>query len=164
MQPDFNDRFFPMTIALRILVINGPNLNMLGTREPEVYGYDTLGDIETRCRAVTDEAGAALDWMQSNSEAVILDRIQQAVGNTDWIVVNAAALTHTSVAVRDALAMFNGGKIEVHLSNTHTREAFRQTSMISPVVNGVVMGFGAMSYIMAIRGILEMATETKTHG
>jgi 3-dehydroquinate dehydratase-2 len=137
---------------------------MLGTREPEVYGYDTLGDIETRCRAVTDEAGAALDWMQSNSEAVILDRIQQAVGNTDWIVINAAALTHTSVAVRDALAMFNGGKIEVHLSNTHTREAFRQTSMISPVVNGVVMGFGAMSYIMAIRGILEMATETKTHG
>jgi len=148
-----------MTASVSILVINGPNLNMLGTREPDIYGADTLADMETKCRTICAAEGASLDWMQANGEAEIVTFIQQAVGKTDWIVINAAALTHTSVAVRDALALFPGGKIEVHLSNIHKRETFRHHSMISAVVDGVVLGFGPMSYIMAIRGILEMARE-----
>lgn len=148
-----------MTASVSILALNGPNLNMLGTREPEIYGADTLADMEAKCRTICAAEGASLDWMQANGEAEIVTAIQQAVGKTDWIVINAAALTHTSVAVRDALALFPGGKIEVHLSNIHKREAFRHHSMISAVVDGIVLGFGPMSYIMAIRGILEMARE-----
>ena len=150
-----------MTGSPRILAINGPNLNMLGTREPEIYGADTLTDMETRCRAICEADGATLDWMHSNGEGDIVTTIQQAVGNADWIVINAAALTHTSVALRDALALFPGGKIEVHLSNIHKRETFRHHSMISAVVDGVVLGFGPMSYVMAIRGILELTRETE---
>ena len=153
-----------MTDPIRIYVINGPNLNMLGTREPDIYGHDTLADIEARCRAITDEAGHQLDWMQSNSEGDLITTIQQANGVADWIIINAAGLTHTSVALRDSLALFKGGKIEIHLSNTHKRETFRHHSMISAVVNGVVMGFGAMSYIMSVRGVVEIARETETHG
>lgn len=148
-----------MTASLKILAINGPNLNMLGTREPGIYGADTLADMEAKCRAICEAEEVTLDWMQSNGEAEIVTTIQQAVGDADWIVINAAALTHTSVAVRDALALFPGRKIEVHLSNIHKRETFRHHSMISAVVDGVVLGFGPMSYIMAIRGILEMARE-----
>ena len=148
-----------MTASVKILALNGPNLNMLGTREPDIYGADTLADMEATCRTICEAEGATLDWMQSNSEADIVTTIQQAVGRADWIVINAAALTHTSVAVRDALALFPGRKIEVHLSNVHKRETFRHHSMISAVVDGVVLGFGPMSYVMAIRGILEMARE-----
>ena len=150
-----------MTASLRILAINGPNLNMLGTREPGIYGSDTLADMEARCRAICTAEGATLDWMHANGEGDIVTTIQQAVGSADWIVINAAALTHTSVAVRDALALFPSGKIEVHLSNVHKRETFRHHSMISAVVDGVVLGFGPMSYVMAIRGILEMAREAE---
>jgi 3-dehydroquinate dehydratase-2 len=148
-----------MTASVKILALNGPNLNMLGTREPDIYGADTLADMEATCRTICEAEGATLDWMQSNGEAEIVTTIQQAVGRADWIVINAAALTHTSVAVRDALALFPGRKIEVHLSNVHKRETFRHHSMISAVVDGVVLGFGPMSYVMAIRGILEMARE-----
>jgi 3-dehydroquinate dehydratase-2 len=148
-----------MTASVKILALNGPNLNMLGTREPDIYGADTLADMEATCRTICEAEGATLDWMQSNGEAEIVTTIQQAVGRADWIVINAAALTHTSVAVRDALALFPGRKIEVHLSNVHKRETFRHHSMISAVVDGVVLGFGPMSYVMAIRGILEIARE-----
>ena len=150
-----------MTGSVKILAVNGPNLNMLGTREPDIYGADTLADIEAKCRAICEAEGAMLDWMQSNGEGDIVTTIQQAVGKADWIVINAAALTHTSVALRDALALFPGRKIEVHLSNVHKRESFRHHSMISAVVDGVVLGFGPMSYVMAIRGILEMAREAE---
>lgn len=150
-----------MKASVNILALNGPNLNMLGTREPGIYGADTLADMEAKCRAICDAEGATLDWVQSNGEAEIVTTIQQAVGSTDWIVINAAALTHTSVALRDALALFPGRKIEVHLSNVHKRETFRHHSMISAVVDGVVLGFGPMSYVMAIRGILEMAREAE---
>jgi 3-dehydroquinate dehydratase-2 len=149
-----------MTNSKNILVINGPNLNMLGTREPEIYGADTLADMEAKCRVICEAEGASLEWMQANGEAEIVTTIQQAIGTADWIVINAAALTHTSVALRDALALFPGRKIEVHLSNIHKRESFRHHSMISAVVDGVVLGFGPMSYVMAIRGILEMTRET----
>ena len=144
-----------------IMAINGPNLNMLGTREPEIYGADTLADMEARCRAICDAEGAGLEWMQSNGEADIVSAIQQASGKVDWIVINAAGLTHCSVPVRDALALFAGRKIEVHLSNIHKRESFRHHSMISAVVDGVVLGFGPMSYVMAIKGILDMARESR---
>ncbi len=149
-----------MTDSKNILVINGPNLNMLGTREPEIYGADTLADMEAKCRVICEAEGASLEWMQANGEAEIVTTIQQAIGTADWIVINAAALTHTSVALRDALALFPGRKIEVHLSNIHKRESFRHHSMISAVVDGVILGFGPMSYVMAIRGILEMTRET----
>ena len=149
-----------MTDSKNILVINGPNLNMLGTREPEIYGADTLADMEAKCRVICEAEGASLEWMQANGEAEIVTTIQQAISTADWIVINAAALTHTSVALRDALALFPGRKIEVHLSNIHKRESFRHHSMISAVVDGVVLGFGPMSYVMAIRGILELTRET----
>ena len=144
-----------------ILAINGPNLNMLGTREPEIYGADTLADMEARCRAVCEAEGASLEWIHSNGEADIVSAIQQASGKVDSIVINAAGLTHCSVPLRDALALFAGRKIEVHLSNIHKRESFRHHSMISAVVDGVVLGFGPMSYVMAIKGILDMARESK---
>ena len=150
-----------MSDLVKILAINGPNLNMLGTREPEIYGADTLADLEVRCRSICDAEGAALEWIQTNGEAEIVTAIQQASGTYDWIVINAAGLTHSSVPLRDALALFSGRKIEVHLSNVHKRESFRNHSMISAVVDGVVLGFGVMSYVMAIKGVIDMARESK---
>ncbi|MEC8121593.1 MAG: type II 3-dehydroquinate dehydratase [Pseudomonadota bacterium] len=150
-----------MSDFVSILAINGPNLNMLGTREPEIYGADTLADMEARCRAICDAEGASLEWMQTNGEADMVTAIQKASGKFDWIVINAAGLTHSSVPLRDALALFPGRKIEVHLSNIHKRESFRHHSMISAVVDGVVLGFGAMSYVMAVKGVIDMARESR---
>ena len=150
-----------MSETVNILAINGPNLNMLGTREPEIYGAETLADVEASCRAVCEGENVSLQWMQTNSEAEIVTAIQQAIGKAEWILINAAGLTHCSVPLRDALALFAGRKIEVHLSNIHKRESFRHHSMISAVVDGVVLGFGPMSYVMAIKGILDMARESK---
>ena len=150
-----------MSDFVSILAINGPNLNMLGTREPEIYGADTLADMEARCRAICDAEGAWLEWMQTNGEADMVTAIQKASGKFDWIVINAAGLTHSSVPLRDALALFPGRKIEVHLSNIHKRESFRHHSMISAVVDGVVLGFGAMSYVMAVKGVIDMARESR---
>ena len=150
-----------MSDLVSILAINGPNLNMLGTREPEIYGSDTLADMEVRCRAICDAEGASLEWIQTNGEADMVTAIQKASGKFDWIVINAAGLTHSSVPLRDALALFAGRKIEVHLSNIHKRESFRHHSMISAVVDGVVLGFGAMSYVMAVKGVIDMARESR---
>ncbi|MGB0804510.1 MAG: type II 3-dehydroquinate dehydratase [Candidatus Puniceispirillaceae bacterium] len=150
-----------MSETLNILAINGPNLNMLGTREPEIYGADTLADVEASCRAVCEGENVSLEWMQTNSEAEIVTAIQQAIGKADWLLINAAGLTHCSVPLRDALALFPGRKIEIHLSNIHKRESFRHHSMISAVVDGVVLGFGAMSYVMAVKGVIDMAREAE---
>ena len=150
-----------MSETVNILAINGPNLNMLGTREPEIYGAETLADVEASCRAVCEGENVSLEWMQTNSEAEIVTAIQQAIGKAEWILINAAGLTHCSVPLRDALAMFPGRKIEIHLSNIHKRESFRHHSMISAVVDGVVLGFGAMSYVMAVKGVIDMAREAK---
>ena len=150
-----------MSETVNILAINGPNLNMLGTREPEIYGADTLADVEASCRAVCEGENVSLEWMQTNSEAEIVTAIQQAIGKADWLLINAAGLTHCSVPLRDALALFPGRKIEIHLSNIHKRESFRHHSMISAVVDGVVLGFGAMSYVMAVKGVIDMARETE---
>ena len=150
-----------MSETVNILAINGPNLNMLGTREPEIYGADTLADVAASCRAVCEGENVSLEWMQTNSEAEIVTAIQQAIGKADWILINAAGLTHCSVPLRDALALFPGRKIEIHLSNIHKRESFRHHSMISAVVDGVVLGFGAMSYVMAVKGVIDMAREAE---
>ena len=147
--------------TVNILAINGPNLNMLGTREPEIYGAETLADVEASCRAVCEGENVSLEWMQTNSEAEIVTAIQQAIGKAEWILINAAGLTHCSVPLRDALALFPGRKIEIHLSNIHKRESFRHHSMISAVVDGVVLGFGAMSYVMAVKGVIDMAREAE---
>ena len=150
-----------MSETVNILAINGPNLNMLGTREPEIYGAETLADVEANCRAACECENVSLEWIQTNSEAEIVTAIQQAIGKADWILINAAGLTHCSVPLRDALALFPGRKIEIHLSNIHKRESFRHHSMISAVVDGVVLGFGAMSYVMAVKGVIDMAREAE---
>lgn len=148
-----------MADQTQILVMNGPNLNMLGTREPEIYGSLTLADIQAKCQKLCDKHKLAMEWMQSNSEATLIDAIHRACGASDWIIINAAGLTHTSVALRDALALFPGDVIEVHLSNTHARETFRHTSLISAVAKGFIAGFGASSYTMAITAIADSNTD-----
>ena len=148
-----------MAITLNICVINGPNLNMLGMREPGIYGNVTLADIETNCRELASRHKMGMDWFQSNSESALIEQIHRCVGRADWIIINAAGYTHTSVALRDALSLFPGGVIEVHISNIHTREAFRHTSLISGIAKGVIAGFGPASYYMAIDAIPNLTSE-----
>ena len=143
-----------------IAVLNGPNLNMLGMREPDIYGHQTLADIEAECRRLAREKQLDIDWYQSNLEGELINKIQSLAGSADWIVINAAGLTHTSVALRDALSLFPGGVIELHLSNIHARESFRHTSLISAIAKGVIAGFGATSYYMAIDAISQLHLET----
>ncbi|TCJ25183.1 type II 3-dehydroquinate dehydratase [Halomonas sp. GDM18] len=140
----------------RILVLNGPNLNLLGTREPEVYGTTTLEDIHQRQVQRASAAGHQLDWLQSNAEHVLIERIHLArEDGTAIILINPAAFTHTSVALRDALLGVALPFIELHLSNTHAREPFRHHSYLSDVARGVIMGFGARSYDMALDAALD---------
>ena len=148
-----------MAKKINICVINGPNLNMLGMREPGIYGNFTLADIETKCRELASQNRMGMGWFQSNSESVIIEQIHRCVGKADWIIINAAGYTHTSVALRDALSLFPGGVIEVHISNIHTREAFRHTSLISGIARGVIAGFGPASYYMAVDAIPNLTTE-----
>jgi len=144
-------------MAREIHVLNGPNLNLLGTREPEIYGHETLADIERLARATAEGLGFALVFRQSNAEHEIVDAIQAARGQAAGIVINPAAYTHTSVAIRDALSAFDGPVIEVHLSNTHAREAFRHHSCVSGVATGVIMGLGSEGYAAAIRRLAQIA-------
>jgi len=148
-----------MARPTKICVINGPNLNMLGVREPGIYGKATLADIEIRCRELASGHKMSMDWFQSNSESVLIEQVHRCVGNTDWIIINAAGYTHTSVALRDALSIFPGGVIEVHISNIHTREAFRHTSLIAGIAKGVIVGFGPSSYYMAVDAIPNLTSE-----
>lgn len=139
----------------KLLVLHGPNLNLLGTREPEVYGRTTLADIEADLRTRTEAAGHAYDSLQANAEHALVDRVQAArEDGTAFIVINPAAFTHTSVALRDALAAVAIPFIEVHLSNPHRREPFRHTSYFSDLALGVVCGFGADSYRYALDAAL----------
>ena len=138
----------------KILVLNGPNLNLLGTREPEIYGSLTLADINARLRRRAEEAGLDIEFLQSNHEGVLVDAIQAARGTVDYIILNAAAFTHYSIAIRDAIAAVEVPVIEVHLSNIHQREAFRHTSVIAPVVLGQISGLGAESYMAALEAII----------
>ena len=138
----------------KILVMNGPNLNLLGTREPEIYGSLTLADIHERLRQRANEADLDIEFMQSNHEGVLVDAIQRARRTVDYIILNAGAFTHYSIALRDAIAAVEVPVIEVHLSNIHQREEFRHKSVIAPVVLGQIAGFGAESYMAALEAII----------
>ena len=134
----------------RLLVLHGPNLNLLGTREPAIYGHTTLAAINADLAERAAAAGHALDSFQANAEHALVDRIQAARGSIDFILINPAAFTHTSVAIRDALAAVGIPFIEVHLSNPHAREPFRHTSYFTDLAVGVVSGFGPMGYGLAL--------------
>jgi 3-dehydroquinate dehydratase II len=138
---------------LSFLVLNGPNLNLLGTREPEVYGSATLADAEALCRSVAGDLDVAVAFLQSNHEGALIDAIHAARGVHHGIVLNAGAYTHTSVALRDAISAANVPTVEVHLSNVHARESFRHRSLIAPVVIGQIAGFGPGSYVLALRAL-----------
>ena len=139
---------------MRIAVIHGANLRMLGRREPEVYGSDTLEDIDRRLGTMAKELGVEIEIFQSNSEGAILDYLEEAAPRVDGVLINPGAFTHTSVALRDALAGIDRPFVEVHLSNPAARESFRHRSYLAPVAAGVVAGFRAESYLLALRGLL----------
>ncbi|SEM85053.1 type II 3-dehydroquinate dehydratase [Palleronia pelagia] len=136
-----------------VLVLNGPNLNTLGTRQPEIYGSQTLADVEDACRKLGDELSLSVNCAQSNSEGDLVTMIQNARGTVDAIVINAGAYSHTSIAILDALNLFDGLVIEVHISNIHKREAFRHHSHISDRADGVIVGCGTDGYLLALRHI-----------
>lgn len=145
-----------------LLLINGPNLNRLGQREPAVYGHTTLADIESRLREQAEAAGHRLHSFQSNAEHAMVERVQQAGDESiDFIMINPAALTHSSIALRDALLTADIPFIEIHLSNVHAREAFRQQSYLSDIARGVITGLGAQGYELALAAAMrQLATAT----
>ncbi len=138
-----------------VLVLHGPNLNLLGQREPEVYGATTLDDINQQLQSVAVQSGHQLQALQSNAEHELVNVVQQASGKADFIIINPAAFTHTSVALRDALAAVDIPFIEVHLSNVHRREAFRQHSYFSALAVGVICGLGAQGYSLALQAAFQ---------
>lgn len=146
----------------KILVLHGPNLNLLGTREPEIYGRTTLDDVNQMIAARAKEAGIGADFLQSNHEGVLVDALQGAPEKGySFVILNAAAFTHYSVAIRDAIAAISVPVIEVHLSNIHRREEFRHHSVISPVVMGQIAGFGADSYMAALEVVIRRLSRAK---
>lgn len=141
---------------MKVLFLNGPNLNLLGHREPEVYGRATLADIEAKVRERAKELKVQIDFRQSNQEGELVGWIQEAKEKFDVIVINAAAYTHTSIALRDAIAAIGLPTIEIHLSNVHAREEFRHKSLIAPVCCGQICGFGQKSYILALEASIDV--------
>ena len=142
----------------RILVLHGPNLNLLGTREPDIYGRETLADINRQLAIAAAASGAQLESFQSNHEGVLIDRVQAAkVQKTDWIIINPAGYTHTSIALRDALSGVGIPFIEVHLSNIHARESFRHHSYFSDIASGTIVGLGSRGYFAALQHILALS-------
>ena len=139
----------------KIFILNGPNLNMLGTRQPEIYGHINLKEIESACEALANELQVEVNFAQTNYEGELVNLIQKANGKYEGIIINAGGYSHTSVAIRDSLALFSGMIIEVHISNIYGREEFRHTSMISSISNGVIVGLGAQSYNLAMRALAE---------
>ena len=139
----------------KILILNGPNLNMLGTRQPDIYGHINLKEIESACEALANELQVEVYFNQTNYEWELVSLIQKANGKYEGIIINAGGYSHTSVAIRDSLALFSGMIIEVHISNIYGREEFRHTSMISSISNGIIVGLGAQSYNLAMRALAE---------
>ncbi len=146
---------------MKILVIHGPNLNLLGVREPGVYGADTLETVDAAVRALAGDLGVAVEIVQSNHEGAILDAIHGARTQADGILINPGAFTHTSIALRDALAGVGRPAVEVHLSNVHAREPFRHHSFTAPVCVGAIAGFGKNSYLLGLRGLVEYIKSKK---
>ena len=143
---------------MRILFLNGPNLNLLGQREPHIYGKTTLAEIETRVRELAGKMGVEIEFRQSNWEGQLVDWVHEARGIFEAIVLNAGAYTHTSIALRDAIASTGISTVEIHLSNVHAREEFRHRSMIAPVCRGVICGFGVMSYLLGLEAAIVNAS------
>ena len=139
-----------------IIIINGPNINLLGDRDKSVYGSETYKDLLDRCKSEADKNKINIDFYQSNVEGELVNKIQEARNNYDGMIINAAAFSHTSVAIRDALSLFNKPSIELHISNIYKREEFRHKSLISDVVTGIICGLGTSGYILAINSIYEM--------
>jgi 3-dehydroquinate dehydratase-2 len=154
--PDGGDKARPAR-TLRVLVIHGPNLNLLGQREPEIYGSTKLSDIDRELKRLGRELGATVETFQSNSEGAIVDRIQRARNRADIILINPGAYTHTSIAIRDAFAAIAVPLIEVHLSNVYKREPFRHHSTLADLAVGRIMGFGAEGYYLALRAAVKLA-------
>lgn len=146
---------------MKILFLNGPNLNLLGQREPEVYGRTTLADIEAMVRQRARELGVEVDFRQTNLEGELVTWIQKARGEFEVVVLNAAAYTHTSVAIRDAIAAAGLPVIEIHLSNVHAREEFRHRSLIAPVCVGQMSGFGPFTYVLAVDAAINVKAPRK---
>ena len=146
-----------------VYILNGPNLNLLGKRQPAIYGRETLADVEEACRHVATELGLGLRFHQSNREYEIIDWIHEARETAAGILINPAAFTHTSVAILDALNSFDGPVIEVHISNIHKREAFRHHSYVSGRADGVIAGFGTQGYALAIRRIAALIDKSTSH-
>lgn len=142
-----------------ILVIHGPNLNMLGKREPHIYGSLSLDDINAALMEKANQEGFLLESFQSNHEGELVDRIQKAFGHTDGLIINPGAFTHTSVAIRDALLILNLPIIEVHISNIHKREEFRRHSFVSDIATGQIVGLGARGYILALSAIMSILSK-----
>ncbi|MBR8464993.1 type II 3-dehydroquinate dehydratase [Campylobacter sp. faydin G-140] len=150
-----------MDKKLKIMVIQGPNINMLGVREPSIYGAMKMEDIHTQMKIVAEQNGVDIEFFQSNLEGEIVDKIQECLGEVDGIIINAAAFTHTSIAIRDALSAVALPTIEVHISNVYRREEFRQKSLIAPVAAGVIVGFGPVGYHLAMVGMLQIFEQIK---
>jgi 3-dehydroquinate dehydratase-2 len=146
---------------MKILFLNGPNLNLLGTREPEIYGRLTLADIEARVRQRASELQVEVDFRQSNHEGELVGWIQEAKDKFAAMVINAAAYTHTSVALRDAISAAGVPAIEIHLSNIHAREEFRHTSLMAPVCHGQICGFGVNSYVLGLEAAVDVNEDNK---
>jgi 3-dehydroquinate dehydratase-2 len=153
-----------VAIEPSVLVLNGPNLNMLGVREPSIYGTETLDDIEALCLERAESLNIAIDFRQSNLEGELVSWIQQARGEHDGIILNAGAYTHTSIAIMDALSVAELPVIEVHLSNVFRREAFRHHSYVSPVAKGVICGFGAHGYLLALDALARLIDADLSNG
>ncbi|MCC8378382.1 MULTISPECIES: type II 3-dehydroquinate dehydratase [Xenorhabdus] len=151
-----------MADKFRILLLNGPNLNLLGTREPETYGKLTLDDIVSKLSQEAHQSGIELFHLQSNAESELIERIHTARGNTDFILINPAAFTHTSVALRDALLAVDIPFIEIHLSNVHAREPFRHHSYLSDIAVGVICGLGADGYSFALQAAVNRLSKSNT--
>lgn len=147
---------------MTILILNGPNLNMLGLREPHIYGDKSLADIEAECASLASELGVEIAFEQSNHEGALVDALQGARGSCHGVILNAGAYTHTSIALRDAIVASELPVIELHLSNTHARESFRHVSLIAPVCVGVIQGFGAAGYRHALRAMAEIVEHTRS--
>jgi 3-dehydroquinate dehydratase-2 len=147
-----------------VFVLNGPNLNLLGKREPQIYGHETLADVETACRAEAAPLGLEIRFHQSNREYELIDWIHEAREVAGGIVINPAAFTHTSVALLDALSAFSGPVLEVHISNVHKREEFRRHSYVSLRADGVIAGFGTQGYPLALRRLARLLDQAATKG